>query len=165
MESGDVVRELRLVQGRAFALDRPIGLDLSVLDRLTARSGGWSALPHLLATPIGKIGDSTMRAAAGQCFPLPYRPAIWDTGKARGTGAAGESRISYVAFHKSGEGRPTSRLELVMEDRCGPSLRRTYEVSSCRLVARSRCLTVVPRLCLWFVHCRRYQGPSTSLGT
>ena len=110
-----VVADLRVVHARASAMDRLLGLELPVLDRRMRSQGGRDALPAVLAAAIENIGDVTMRAAAQHLFPLPYGRAPWETGKARGTRAAGEFGVSYDAFRKRGEGRPVSRLELVID--------------------------------------------------
>lgn len=79
------------------------------------RAGGRDALPATLAAAIDNIGDLTMRAAARHLFPSPYGLGPSETGKARGTRAAGELGVSDDAFRKRGEGRPVSRLELVID--------------------------------------------------
>ena len=110
-----VVADLRVVQARASAMDRLLGLSLPALDQRMDTRGGRSALPAVLAEAIDTIGDATMRGAARHLFPFPYGPTPWETGKARGTRAAGEFGVSYDAFRKRGEGRPVSRLELVID--------------------------------------------------
>ncbi len=110
-----VVADLRVVQARASGMDRLLGLALPALDQRMHGHGGRDALPAVLAEAIDDIGDVTMRAAARHLFPLPYGLAPWETGKARGTRAAGEFGVSYDAFRKRGEGRPVSRLELVID--------------------------------------------------
>ncbi len=110
-----VVADLRVVQARASAMDRLLGLSLPALDQRMDARGGRSALPAMLAEAINTIGDSTMRSAARHLFAFPYGPTPWETGKARGTRAAGEFGVSYDAFRKRGEGRPVSRLELVID--------------------------------------------------
>ena len=110
-----VVADLRVVQARASAMDRLLGLELPALDQRMDARGGRAALPDVLAEAIDNIGDVTMRTAARHLFPLPYGPTPWETGKARGTRAAGEFGVSYDAFRKRGEGRPVSRLELVID--------------------------------------------------
>ena len=114
-QDDQVVADLRVVQARAFGMDRLLGLELPTLDRRMRDHGGRDALPAVLAAAIENIGDLTMRAAAHHLFPLPYGPTPWETGKARGTRAAGEFGVSYDAFRKRGEGRPVSRLELVID--------------------------------------------------
>ncbi len=109
-----VVADLRVVQARASGMDRLLGLELPALDQRMRGHGGRDALPAVLGAAIDNIGDVTMRAAARHLFPLPYGLAPWETGKARGTRAAGEFGVSYDAFRKRGEGRPVSRLELVI---------------------------------------------------
>ena len=98
-----VVADLRVVQARASAMDRLLGLELPALDRRMDARGGRAALPEVLAEAIDNIGDRTMRAAAQHLFPLPYGPTPWETGKARGTRAAGEFGVSYDAFRKRGD--------------------------------------------------------------
>ncbi|MEO6468797.1 MAG: hypothetical protein ABIP21_06830 [Acidimicrobiia bacterium] len=110
-----VVGDLRVVQARASAMDRLLGLELPALDQRMETRGGRAALPEALAEAIDNIGDVTMRTAARHLFPVPYGPAPWETGKARGTRAGGEFGVSYDAFRKRGEGRPVSRLELVID--------------------------------------------------
>lgn len=110
-----MVADLRVVQARASAMDRLLGLELPALDQRMDALGGRAALPDVLAEAIDNIGDVTMRTAARHLFPLPYGPTPWETGKARGTRAAGEFGVSYDAFRKRGEGRPVSRLELVID--------------------------------------------------
>ncbi len=110
-----VVADLRVVQARASAMDRLLGLSLPALDQRMDARGGRVVLPAVLAEAIDTIGDTTMRAAARHLFPFPYGPTPWETGKARGTRAAGEFGVSYDAFRKRGEGRPVSRLELVID--------------------------------------------------
>lgn len=116
VQLAEVVGELRLVYAKASAADRLLLLSLPVIDRLASGHGGRSALPIALDAAIANVRDETMRAAAMEMFPLPYGDGVWDTAKARGGRAAGVFGVSYEAFRKGGDGRPRSRLELVLED-------------------------------------------------
>lgn len=115
----EVVGELRLVYAKASAADRLSLLSLPVIDRLAAEHGGRGSLPVALGAAIAELRDDTMRTAAMAMFPLPYDDGVWDTAKTRGGRAAGAFGVSYEAFRKSGDGRPRSRLELVLEDVAG----------------------------------------------
>jgi hypothetical protein len=106
--------ELRTVLTDARTFTALLALELPRIDGLLDRAdSSRRQLPEHLQEAIERLADPVYQQAARDLFPLPYSETGWPKLAARGRDAGGRFSVSYDAFRRSKEGRP-SRLDEVL---------------------------------------------------